>query len=380
MSGTVKTNVFTLNKMYQVILDCCIGVYNGDPGELWVWGYNVLGELGDNTIVNKSSPIQIPGTTWIDISGGGSFVGFSLARKTDGTLWSWGTNGTGQLGDGTILKKSSPVQIPGTTWNDIAAGSNHSLARKTDGTLWAWGSNTYGPLGDGTVVNKSSPIQIPGTTWNDIATGTAFSLARKTDGTLWAWGDNSNGQLGQNNTITRSSPVQIPGTSWNDIAALGYSLARKTDGTLWSWGINQYGQLGDGTVVNKSSPIQIPGTTWNDIAAGTGFSLARKTDGTLWSWGVNAYGTLGDGTVVWKSSPIQIPGTTWNDIAAAVSGDITYALARKTDGTLWAWGDNSNGQLGDGTVINKSSPVQIPGTKWNDIAAGYAHALARKIV
>ena len=186
--------------------------------------------------------------------------------------------------------------------------------------------------------------------------------------------------MGDGTVVNKSSPIQIPGTTWNDIAALGYSLARQTDGTLWSWGINQYGQLGDGTVISKSSPVQIPGTTWNDIAAGTGFSLARKTDGTLWSWGVNVYGTLGDGTVVWKSSPVQIPGTTWNDIAAAVSGDITYALARKIDGTLWAWGDNSNGQLGDGTVINKSSPVQIPGTNWNDIAAGYAHALARKIV
>jgi len=368
-------------------------------GNLYGWGVNSYGELGVNNIVAcYASPIQIPSNSWNSIAAGAH----SLAIKTDGTLWTWGCNIGGQLGDNTRVSRSSPVQIPGTTWNDISASGQFSLARKTDGTLWSWGKASGGNLGDGTVVNKSSPVQIPGTTWNDIAaagdpynTGN-FSLARKTDGTLWAWGYNIDGNLGDNTIVSKSSPVQIPGTTWNDIAAAGivnqfsggehfFSLARKTDGTLWAWGDNCVGQLGQNTIVRRSSPVQIPGTTWNDIAAGMymgqffggNFSLARKTDGTLWAWGGNDCGMLGDGTVINRSLPVQIPGTTWSSISAGSgAADGGFGLALKTNGTLWAWGYNFYGQLGDNTFIDKSSPIQIPGTSWNRIAAGGGHSLA----
>ena len=176
MSGTVETNVFTLNKLYQLVVDGQVA-YSDTGSNLWSWGYNFLGQLGDGTTVFKSSPVQIPGTSWNDIAGG---CNHSMARKSDGTLWTWGLNNSGQLGDGTRTYRSSPVQVPGTSWNDIAGGY-HSMARKTDGTLWTWGINSDGQLGDGTTTNMSSPVQIPGTSWNDIAGGSSRSMARKTN-------------------------------------------------------------------------------------------------------------------------------------------------------------------------------------------------------
>jgi alpha-tubulin suppressor-like RCC1 family protein len=385
---SVTKNVFRLNEVYDLVNSRQWIDYDNrfDAGELWAWGFNADGQLGDNTILHRSSPVQIPGTQWNNIAGGGHH---SLARKTDGTLWSWGRNtqnygaSGGQLGDNTALHRSSPVQIPGTQWNDVAAGCSHSLARKTDGTLWSWGRNANGRLGDNTIISQSSPVQIPGTQWNDVAAGNNHSLARKTDGTLWSWGYNRCGELGISIRDHRSSPVQVTGTQWSDVTAGRYhSLARKTDGTLWSWGRNISGQLGNNcSIYERDTPTEVfgSGTQWNDIAGGGEHSLARKTDGTLWVWGNATQGQLGAGTnTVHRSVPVQIPGTQWNDIA----GGANHSLARKTNGTLWSWGYNGQGRLGDNTTVHRSSPVQIPGTQWNDVAgtAIGGHTLARKLV
>ena len=183
----------------------------GDPGDtlLFVWGNNNAGFLGDSTIISKSSPVQIPGKQWSDISGGNKHT---LVTKTDGTLWSWGCSGSGQLGDNTAIDKdkSSPIQIPGTQWDKVSSGEYHSLATKTDGTLWSWGSNGYGRLGHNNIINRSSPVQVPGTQWININASSHISVARKTDGTLWSWGYRGCGQLGDNTIITKSSPVQVP--------------------------------------------------------------------------------------------------------------------------------------------------------------------------
>ncbi len=192
------------------------GAARKSDGTLWVWGLNSVGELGTNNMVARSSPVQVPGTTWVEVAGGEAHL---LARKSDGTLWSWGYNNRGRLGDNTIINRSSPIQIPGTSWTQVSAGCAHSLARKSDGTLWTWGYNFgpyggFGKLGDGTIINRSSPTQIPGTAWVDVAASLQQTVARKSDGTLWAWGLNNEGQLGTNDTVTRSSPVQVPGTGW----------------------------------------------------------------------------------------------------------------------------------------------------------------------
>ena len=211
-----------------------------------------------------------------------------------------------------------------------SSGGQHLLATKTDGTLWAWGYNYYGTLGQGNRTYYSSPVQIPGTTWSSISGGAQHSLISKTDGTLWAWGRNSNGQLGLNNTTYYSSPVQIPGTTWSSIAAGRFhSSSIKTDGTLWMWGLNQYGTLGLNDVTQYSSPRQVPGTTWSVIKSSSYsyHSLSKKTDGTLWIWGRNYNGQLGQNDRVNYSSPIQIPGTTWNNISASNS----HSLATKEE-------------------------------------------------
>jgi len=348
-------------------------------GKLFSWGYNSNGVLGHNNSMpgrkGYSSPTQIPGTTWMSIGGGIGGGGSALiATKSDGTLWMWGDNGSGQLGQNSPGGRSSPIQIPGTTWseNHIATEGQTSGAVKTDGTLWVWGNNSFGRLGQNqnpsTLNGTSSPIQIPGTSWSTTA-GTLSSgnsiFAIKTDGTAWGWGRASYGSLGLNDDdVDYSSPVQLPGTTWKQFSASNYnSAAVKTDGTLWAWGFGTTGRLGlNQETATRSSPTQIPGTTWKQIANGYEYMLAVKTDGTLWAWGKNTQGNLGLNNRTQYSSPTQIPGTTWAYVGANINN---ATVASKTDGTLWSWGSESYGQLGQNNLTKYSSPTQIPGTDWS---------------
>ena len=325
-------------------------------GTLWAWGNNYCGSLGDGTNEDKNVPTKIGiDNNWSKVYAGNNH---SLAIKTDGTLWAWGCNYSGQLGDGTNEDRNVPTKI-GTEniWSQISAGYGHCLAIKTDGTLWAWGFNDYGQLGDeNTTVYKNAPTKIGiDNNWSQIGAGGRHSLAIKTDGTLWAWGFNYYGQLGDGTEFFpwylpyKNVPTKIGADkNWSKICPGTYhSLAIKTDGTLWAWGNNEYGELGDGTMVIKNVPAKI-GTdnNWSQISAGWGYSLAIKTDGTVWTWGVNYQGQLGDGTSKNKNIPTKI-GTdnNWSQISALSH----HSLAIKTDGTLWAWGDNYWGQLANGT-------------------------------
>ena len=349
-------------------------------GTLWVWGSNTSGQLGDGSTVNKSSPVKI-GTDnkWVNIAAG---MDYSVGLKSDGTLWAWGYNLNGQLGDGSTVSKSSPVQIGADTkWVCITAGGSHTLGLKSDGTLWAWGNNQYGRLGDGTTVNKSSPVQIGvDNKWVSVSAGYFHTIGMKSDGTLWAWGYNLNGQLGDGTTVDKSSPVQIGvDNKWICIKAGGnHSVGLKSDGTFWNWGNNAYGQLGDGTTVNKSSPIQVGvDNKWSYIAGGVYHTLGIKTDGTLWAWGYNSAGQLGEGSTVNKSSPVQIGiDIKWVSITAG----FYHTLGLKSDGIIWAWGRNSEGQLGDGTIVDKINPVQTSSVliDWLCITAGQNHSLGIK--
>lgn len=258
-----------------------------------------------------------------------------------------------------------------TGWAAIASGASASVAVKTDGTLWVTGTSVNGQLGMSDQVNQLYfTKQGPSTDWAAVAGNLGSYLALKTNGTLWAWGLNTSGVLGDGTIISRSSPVQIGAlTNWSKISAggAGTSYAIKTDGTLWAWGANSSGQLGDGTITAKSSPVQIGSdTNWASVIAGLQSALATKTDGTLWSWGLNGSGQLGSGTLTPRSSPAQVGSlTNWSKLYADVSGS---SFAIKTDGTLWAWGINTGGKLGDGTSGLKSSPVQIGSlTSWTDI-------------
>ena len=246
-----------------------------------------------------------------------------MAVKTDNTLWVWGDNQEGELGLNNTTQYSSPVQIPGTTWKQASLGRDGAMLVKTDGTLWATGKNQSGKLGlneNGswtTNVRKSSPTQIPGTTWNNAWSGNYNAAATKTDGTLWVWGDNASGQLGLNNKTQYSSPVQLPGTTWKKTKVVNNSgnlASLKTDGTLWSMGYNNYAHLAQNNLTRYSSPVQIPGE-WKSVAMQQYVAYGTKTDGTLWSWAQNTTGSLGlnQATSVKYSSPVQVgSGTDWN--------------------------------------------------------------------
>lgn len=351
---------------------------------LYSWGNNLNGQLGlgaSGAGTYKSSPTQVGAlTTWLNIAGGQYYT---LATKTDGTLWSWGFNTQGQLGLGNTTNYSSPKQVGAlTTWLKIAVGQRHTIATKTDGTLWSWGQNNYGQLGLGTSgagTYKSSPTQVGAlTTWANIGCGNDFVLATKTDGTLWSWGYNGQGQLGNGNVSDRSSPVQVGGlTNWAAVPCNNYSaLAIKIDGTLWAWGAGSNGVLGLGNMTDYSSPKQVGAlTTWSNTSGGGGyFSLAIKTNGTLWAWGGNAYGNLGLGNTTDNSSPVQVGGlTNWSTIA----GGSGFSKAIKTDGTLWSWGRNNNGQLGLGNTTYRSSPNQVGAlTTWSKVNGRWNFSIA----
>ncbi len=351
-------------------------------GNIWSWGINSFGQLGIGNNIGVLNPTQnVANTTnWSQVySGEGSTGGV----KTDNTLWMWGRNNYGQLGDNTITNRNSPIQtVSGTTnWTQVSTGGMQSGGIKTDGTLWIWGRNNFGQLGNNTLTNVSSPIQTVsgGTNWRQLSLGRNQSAAIKTDGTLWTWGRNNYGQLGDNTRIDVSSPIQTVagGTNWKQVSnsSAGTIMAVKTDGTLWGWGINNSGGLGNNNTSQISSPVQTVsgGTNWSQVSAGYYFSAAVKTDGTLWTWGRNSYGQLGDETRIDKSSPIQtVAGTTtWTQVSAG--RDMIAGI--KTDNTLWTWGRNnygSGGALGDGTTINRSSPVQTTqsGLTWKQVSAG----------
>ncbi|WP_445732054.1 RCC1 domain-containing protein [Mariniflexile sp.] len=330
-------------------------------GTLWTWG------LGTGVSVPKQIGTA---TNWQTVAAG---YGDSFALKTDGTLWAWGDNDYGQLGLGVNGGfYFNPVQV-GTdnNWQSIATGAYFVLALKNNGSLWSWGIDDYGQLGDGgSNTNRSTPMQIgTDTDWRNVYAGYDHAHAIKTNGTLWGWGQNFYGNLGNGNfgAVSGTNPaVNIPtqigtDTNWLNLSIRNsnHVLGLKTNGTLWAWGQNFGGALGDGSNISKYVPTQIgTDTNWQSIYTGNYDSHALKTDGTLWAWGRNDFGQLGDGTLIDKYTPIQI-GTdlTWQRLT---SGGIDYSMGIKLDGSMWGWGKNPYGQLGNGgSNSNINSPITI---------------------
>jgi alpha-tubulin suppressor-like RCC1 family protein len=344
---------------------------------LYTWGYNAQGQIGDGTTTSRTSPVTPVRevTNWCFISAGGYT---SAGIKTDGTLWTWGSNSFGRLGNGTTVDNYFPATTAGggTNWCFVSPGKDHTAAIKTDGTLWTWGSNIAGGLGDGTTTSRCSPGTTAGggTNWCAVKAANCFTVAIKTDGTLWAWGLNSQGALGDGTSISKTSPVTTAGggNNWRTVTAGdSWTAAIKTDGTLWTWGNNSSGFLGDNTITNRCSPgtTIAGGSDWCLVSAGRCHTSAIKTDGTLWGWGLNIQGQIGDGTIVSRSSPVTVAGggTTWCGVAAS-----RHTIAVKTDGTLWTWGYNGAGRLGTGNQTNRSSPGTTLGcgTDWKLVSAG----------
>jgi alpha-tubulin suppressor-like RCC1 family protein len=343
----------------------------------WAWGTNSDGQLGDNTTVSKSSPVSVVGgyTDWIQVSAG---TYHNLGLRANGTAWAWGLNATGQLGNETTTAQSSPVSIVGgfTDWTQLSGGFKHSLGLRANGTLWAWGYNFLGELGDNTIVDKSSPVSVVGgfTDWVQVSSGSHHGIALRGNGTAWGWGENAFGRLGDNTTVDKSSPVSVVGgfADWIQLSAGSiHSLGVRANGTAWGWGNNASGRLGDTTTTAQSSPVSVVGgfADWIQLSAGGSHSLGLRANGTAWAWGFNGSGMLGDNTTVSKTSPVSVVGgfTDWVQLDA---GQV-HSVGLRANGTAWAWGSNASGALGDNTIVNKSSPVSVVGgfTDWVQISA-----------
>lgn len=343
---------------------------------LYSWGQNGSGQLGISNTFGYSSPKQVGSlTNWLSLAANG-YASFGI--KTDGTIWSWGNNTNGNLGLGNRTNYSSPKQIGAlTSWLQVSAGFyfGNAMAIKTDGTLWGWGKNDYGQLGLGNITNYSSPKQVGSlTNWAVVTCQGNTTLAIKTDGTLWSWGYGNQGQTGLGNTTLYSSPKQVGSlTNWLKLSSGGYrgdtSIAIKTDGTLWAWGPNNFGNLGLGNRTDYSSPKQIGAlTNWSTVGSGNFYAVAVKSDGTLWAWGKNDVGMLGLGNTTNYSSPKQVGSlTNWS----TVNCPYLFSVATKTDGTLWSWGANNIGQLGLDNRTYYSSPKQVGSlTTWKTAPVG----------
>jgi RHS repeat-associated protein len=401
------------------------------------WGYNSEGELGENTTTQRNNPVQVLGPggvgTLVGVTGVSGGQWHSLAVKDDGTAWAWGRNSEGQLGaatsgtcpfgQGTIACSKTPLQVTGpggsgalTNVIAVAGGGSHSLALKGDGTVWAWGWNEFGELGDNTTTRRDAPVQVLGPGGTGVLTGVVaiaagvyHSMALKADGTVWTWGRNDYSQLGDNVFsgnigIPSFVPVQVLGPGGTGVltgvtaiaAGSNHNLARKSDGTVWAWGDNTYGELGASSGHTTCSnapcsrvPIQVlvskntPLTSVQGVAAGSLHSLAVKADGTVWAWGLNGSGQLGDNTITNRANPVQVRGpggTGFLTGASKITAGGAHSLALKGDGTLWAWGYNGSGQLGaasSGTCNTdpcSKTPLQVTGPGGSGILTGVTAA------
>jgi alpha-tubulin suppressor-like RCC1 family protein len=335
-------------------------------GTLWTWGRNNHGQLGNGTTIDSAIPVQemTRSNTWRKVSVIGGHI---VALKADGTLWTWGRNTYGQLGDGTTIDRTTPIQesTHAANWNEISAGRYHTVAIKSNGTLWSWGWNKHNRLGqdlDEEIKEQMVPAQenTYASNWLYASAGSNHTVAIKIDGTLWGWGNNYFGNLGDGTNTEISQAIQeaTKASDWIDVSAGRYhTMAKKSDGTLWLWGSNEYSQLGDGTETNANVPIQENSlsSNWNSISAGNVQSMATKDDGTLWGWG-SAERVLGRDNA--RSGPTQefTEGTEWSKVSST-SGHI---MVIDKDNTLWGWGDSTHGEVGNGSYQHRRyHPVQI---------------------
>ncbi|NDK29323.1 DUF11 domain-containing protein [Streptomyces sp. TR1341] len=355
------------------------------------WGLNDAGQLGDGTTTNRTLPVEVHLPADTQLTAFAAADDHSLALTSDGRVLAWGQGSYGQLGDGTATSSTTPVAVhlpEGVTVTAIAAGLYYSLALTSDGRVLAWGYNTSGQLGDGSTATwryTPVPVHLPESV-TAIGAGQATSYAVTSDGRVLAWGWNGYGQVGDGTTTNRNIPVAVHLPEGVAITAVdsrdATALALTSDGRVLAWGLNSSGQVGDGTTTSPRTtpvPVHLPeGVTVTAIASGWVSSYALTSDGRVLAWGGNQEGELGNGTFTSSTTPVQVDLPEGVTITAIDSG-LRHALALTADGHVLAWGQNSYGQLGDGTTTNRNTPVEVHLPQFvtvTGIAAGGRHSLA----
>jgi len=342
----------------------CLAIDN--YGRVWGWGLSSAGELGPNVPL-AVTPVSVCGTpkTFSGITAGYNHV---IAITNNGTLWSWGLGNNGRLGNNSTNRAHTPISVCGLTktFCHVSAGSSHSMGIDKFGRLWGWGDNTNGRIGDNSISERTTPVCVCGAikTFCGISAGESHTLSIDQYGKVWGWGLNTNGQLGDNSTTSRRTPFAIlGGTKTFSLVSAGgsHSLSIDLRGKAWGWGLNTNGQLGDNTIVSKRTPVSVLGAnkTFCKISAGNNHSMSIDLRGRVWGWGLNTNGQLGNKTTTQRSTPFAIAGVlkTFCQISAGVS----FTTAIDKYGKAWAWGVNSAGQLGDSTLTQRNTPVSVRG-------------------
>lgn len=354
-------------------------------GTAWTFGANGFGQLGNGTANDSHTPVNVGSYAEVAIGGG-----HTVALNSDGTVSTWGYNSNGQLGNGGTTNSTSPVRvsISGKTIIQVAAGARFTLVLATDGTnntVYAWGNNNRGQLGNGTTNDSwtPSPVSVLPPTITMIAAGGEFALA--SDGIdVWAWGSNDNGQLGNSSAVT-GVPAKVQQSGGGDLSGIAkiaaggsHALAVDASGNMWAWGYNAFGQLGDGasgtptvpSAGNQSSAVhvELPVTTGtiDSISAGLDHSLA-VIGGSVYAWGHNFNGQLGNRATLYSNSPVTTPqraldqnGNQLNNFAKVIATG-SHSIAIDNNSHIWTWGMNTYGQLGDGTTTDRSTAMVVPG-------------------
>ena len=317
---------------------------------LWYWGgaLSRSGRLANATSQHRLyAPTKIMDNV-VSVSAG---RGYTMAIRTDGGLYSWGWNMFGQLGDGTTIDRHTPVRIKENVVS-VSAGNSHTAAILTDGSLWTWGSNFAGNIGNGTVIAQYTPIRIMENVVA-VSVGHNNSMAIRADGSLWAWGENMFGQLGDGTITARLTPVRIMGNVVAVSVGGNHTTAISSDGSLRTWGLNNQGQLGDGTTTDRHTPTRVMSNV-TAVSAGFNRTKAILSDGSLWAWGDNQMGRIGDGTITERHTPVRI-----KDNIHAVSALSDKPMAICIYGKLWAWGHSATIRLEDGSIFDSRVPVRV---------------------
>lgn len=349
-------------------------------GTLWCWGRDLYGALGnDPALADSDVPVQeaTGSTDWLELSAGASH---NCGIRTNGTLWCWGENGNGQLGDGSgPTDQATPVQeaTGATDWDKVSAGAAQTCAVKNNGTLWCWGSDSYDSLGDGgSIADSAVPVQeaTGATNWVDVDAGNWGGCGLQSDNTLWCWGYNYSGRIGDGTETQRSQPTQeTSGNSWDSFSFGGSVCAIDNTGQLFCWGTNYNGGLAQGYDLEFPEYFRRASSDkWKDISIGSYSSCGVKMDDTIHCWGENWAGQLGDGTLLNRvtSAPIS-GGSTWKQLSFGSQ----HGCAIRSDDTLWCWGYGASGRLGNNSTGSENpTPAQVNGGgSWKYVSAGRGH-------